>query len=114
MTDPTEAKKTTHVFDQILVESVYEVISDALGQRLTEELTHHLQAYIGLSNDEMQNDLASLFRSLRGSFGVQGDTLSKLIVKKMYQKADIPFYEIGTREWTEYVTELKNKLQHEG
>lgn len=107
-----EAEKTASAFDKILVESVREAISAALGRRLTEELTHYLEAYIGFSDEEMQNRLDALFTSLRSSFGLQGDALSKLIVKKLYQKAGIPFYEIAGREWIEYVGELKAKLQH--
>lgn len=82
-------------FNQILIESVHEAIAVVLGRHLTEELVQHLQSYLGISNDEMPTHIAELFASLRGSFGLVGDDLSKLIVKKMYIKAGIPFYEIG-------------------
>jgi len=97
-------------FTQILLESVNESISVALGRPITPELNHHLQAYIGLSVDEMQDNVDLLFSSLRDSFGIHGDDIRKMVVRRMYQKAGIPFYEVAGTHMIQYVHELKRKL----
>jgi len=97
-------------FTQILLESVNESISVALGLPITPELNHHLQAYIGLSVDEMQDNVDLLFSSLRDSFGIHGDDIRKMVVRRMYQKAGIPFYEVAGTHMIQYVHELKRKL----
>lgn len=97
-------------FTQILLESVNESISIALGRPITPELNHHLQAYIGLSDDEMGDNVDLLFSSLTDSFGIRGGDIRRMVVKRMYQKADIPFYEVAGTHMIQYVHELKRKL----
>lgn len=76
-------------FTQILLESVNESISVALGRPITPELNHHLQAYIGLSVDEMQDNVDLLFSSLRASFGRRGSDILTMIARRMYQKVTV-------------------------
>ena len=102
--------KSSTDFGQILLGSVNESISVALGQPITPELSHHLQAYLSLSVDEMQDNVDLLFSSLRDSFGIHGDDIRKMVVRRMYQKAGIPFYEVAGTHMIQYVHELKRKL----
>lgn len=94
-------------FNHMLLESVNETISIALGRPITEELSVRLQAYIGLTIEEMPNQIYRLFQSVSDSFGTAGDDLCKLIVKKMYQKAGVLFYEIAGKPMIQYIEELK-------
>src|SRR5208282_3930241 len=105
---PTPKSRTD--FGQILLESVNESISITLGRPITLELDHHLQAYLGLSVDEMEHDVDFLFSSLRDSFGMQGGDIRNMVVRRMYQKAGIPFYEVGGTLMIQYVHELKRIL----
>ena len=102
---PTPKSRTD--FGQILLESVNESISVALGRPITLELNHHLQAYIGLSVDKMEDNVDFLFSSLKDSFGTQGGDIRYMVVRRMYQKADIPFYEVAGTIMIQYVHELK-------
>jgi hypothetical protein len=97
-------------FTQILLESVNESISITLGRPITPELNHHLEAYIGLSDDEMEDNVDRLFSTLIDSFGLQGSDIRKMVVKRMYQKAGVPFYEVAGTHMIQYVHELKRKL----
>ena len=65
-------RKSRTDFTQILLESVNESISIVLGRPVGPELSHELQAYIGLSDDEMEDNVDRLFASLKDSFGLQG------------------------------------------
>lgn len=102
--------KSRSDFSQLLLESVDEAIAVALDRPITPELTHHLRAYIGISVDEIPNHIDLLFSSLRGSFGMRGDDLCKMVVRKMYEKAGVSFYEIGGQSMIRYVEELKARL----
>jgi hypothetical protein len=104
------APKSRTDFGQILLESVNEAIAVALGKPITPELTHHLQEYIGISADEIPYHIDLLFSSLRDSFGMRGDDLCKMVVRKMYEKAGVPFYEIAGQPMIHYVEELKTRL----
>jgi hypothetical protein len=97
-------------FSQILLESVNESISIALGRPITPELEYTLQAYIGLSVDEMQDNVDLLFSSLRDSFGIHGGDIRKMVVRRMYEKAGIPFYDVAGTHMIQYVHELKRML----
>jgi hypothetical protein len=110
MQDSDLAPKSRPDFSQILLESVNEAIAVALGKPVTPELSHHLQAYVGMSADEIPNHIDLLFSSLRDSFGTRGDDLCKTVVKKMYEKAGVHFFEIGGQPMIQYVEELKARL----
>jgi hypothetical protein len=97
-------------FNQILLESVNEAFTIALGRPITPELNHHLQAYIGLAADEMTSSVDVLFSTLSDSFGIHGGSVCKLVVKKMYEKAGVPFYEVAGTNMIQYVYELKRLL----
>lgn len=97
-------------FNEILFESVHEAFETALGKTVSEALALHLQKYLGISNDDLPNHLISLLTPLEYSYGLAGDTLGKTIVKRMYKKAGVPFYEVGTRPMLEYVQELRKKI----
>lgn len=97
-------------FNQIVFESVNEAISAVIDQLVTAELSRYLQAYIGVSVDEIPLHIDRLFSSLTNLFGTTGDDVCKMIVRKTYEKAGIPFYEIGGRLMIQYVEELKRML----
>ena len=41
---------------------------------------------------------------------MRGDDLCKMVVRKMYEKAGVSFYEIGGQSMIRYVEELKARL----
>jgi hypothetical protein len=97
-------------FNQILLESVDESIAFAMGQPISPALTYGLQTYIGLTIDEMTTQIDALFFAIGDSFGLRGDALCKMVVLKMYHKANIQFYEVGGIPMIQYVYDLKRKL----
>jgi len=96
-------------FDKILAESVDEAIATVLGREATPELEHYLQAFLGLSYRNIDT-IEILFSSLEREFGLYGSTVPKLIVKKMYAKANVPFYHVAGTPLIQYVYDLKRML----
>jgi hypothetical protein len=97
-------------FNELLVESVKETISEVLGARVTPAFWYHYQAHLGVTQEEMPYRLDTLFSALKGMFGVGGETLGRRIVKKLYAKAEVALDYTPDRPLTEYVEELKEFL----
>jgi len=108
MDDQQKARKRTD-FDKILVESVNESIAIVLGGKTSPELERHLQAFLSFSYGKIDN-LELLFSSLERTYGLFGSAVPELVVKKMYEKANVPFYEVAGTPLIQYVYDLKLKL----
>jgi hypothetical protein len=97
-------------FNVLLIDSVDEAISEVLGGRVTRAFWYHYQAFLGIDRDEMPDHLDKLFSSLKGMFGVGGETLGRAIIKKLYAKANIPLELKPDRPLTEYAVALRQIL----
>ena len=104
------AKKQRTDFNDLLIDSVDEAISEVLGPRVTSAFWYHYQAFLGITRDEMPYQLPTLFESLKGTFGAGGETLGRIVVKKLYAKANVPLNYDQNRPLLEYVEELKQTL----
>ena len=104
------AKKGRTDFNDLLVDSVDETISEVLGARVTRAFWYHYQAFLGITREEMPYRLDTLFASLKGTFGVGGETLGRMIVKKLYAKVNVPLELKPNHSLAEYVEELKQIL----
>jgi hypothetical protein len=96
-------------FDNILVESVDEAIAEVLGRKISPELEQYLQAFLGFSYRNIDN-IEVLFSSLTHTYGLFGSAVPKLVVKKMYEKAKVPFYEVAGTPMIQYVYDLRRNL----
>jgi hypothetical protein len=97
-------------FNELLVDSVSEAITEVLGARVTPAFWYHYQAFLGITREEMPYRLETLFTTLKGEFGIGGETLGRIIVKKLYAKVDVPLELKPDHTLTEYVEELKQIL----
>ena len=104
------ARKGRTEFNDLLIDSVDEAITDVLGSRVTSAFWYHYQAFLGITRDEMPYRLPTLFESLRGTFGVGGETLGRIVIRKLYVKAKVPLNYDPNRPSLEYVDELKQTL----
>ena len=108
-TEGQQKAKNRHDFDNMLVESVNEAIAKVLGRKTSPELERYLQAFLGFSYKKIDN-IEILFSSLEHAYGLFGSAVPKLVVQKMYEKAKIPFYEVGGTPMIQYVYDLKRDL----
>jgi hypothetical protein len=99
-------------FNDILVESIDETITDLLSRAVVDALYAHLQTFHSISRDEVPYRLDTLFTILEKIFGVRGSqTLTKTIAKRFYLKLGLEFTGNPSRTLLEYVDEAKIKLQ---
>lgn len=106
----TEVRRDRTDFNDLIVESVGETITEVLGARVTSAFWYHYQAFLGITREEMPDRLDTVFSSLKGTFGVGGETLGRRIVQKLYAKAGVPLNFVPDRPLTDYVEELKQLL----
>lgn len=104
------AKRHRTDFNDLLIASVEETISEILGARVTGAFWYHYQAFLGITREEMPYRLETLFQTLKGTFGVGGETLGRSIVRKLYSKAGVPLIYVPDRSLVDYVEELKQTL----
>ena len=109
----SSSRKGRTDFNDLLVESVKETISEVLGAKVTPAFWYHYQAHLGVTQDEMPYRLDTLFSALTGVFGVGGETLGRRIVQKLYAKAGVPLEYTPNRSFADYVEELKDSLAND-
>ena len=96
-------------FNQMFIKSVTETIASLLGRTVSGVFTYHMQTHVGISLDAVPNQSDAIFSALRNCFGASGDRVGKYVVKRLYQKADVPFVDDG-QTLIEYVETLEHKL----
>jgi hypothetical protein len=99
-------------FNDALVESIDETITELLSRTVVEALYAHLQTFHSISRDEVPYRLDTLFTSLEKIFGVRSSqTITKAIAKRFYLRLGLEFTANPSRTLLEYVDEAKVKLQ---
>lgn len=94
----------------MLIESVQETITDVLGASVIPAIWYHYQVFFSITRDKIPYRLDALFSSLKKTFGIGGETLGRIIIKKLYAKAEVPLNYVPQRPFTDYVEELKQIL----
>ena len=97
-------------FNELLIDAVDDVVTEILGKRGNSILWRHYQAFLGLTREEMPNQLPKLFSSLDSIFGVAGETVGERVIRKLYEKANVPLNYNSRRTPVEYAEELKEIL----
>jgi hypothetical protein len=99
-------------FNDALVESIEETITELFSGAVVEALYAHLETFHSISRDEVPYRLDTLFTSLEKIFGVRGSqAITRVIAKKFYPKLGLEFTDNSSRTLVEYVDEAKMKLQ---
>jgi hypothetical protein len=97
-------------FNTLLIDVVDEVVTEIFGTKSSSMFWHHYQAFLGITREEMPNQLPALFDSLRTIFGSAQQTLSEVIIRKLYEKANLPLNYSPKRPPAQYAEELKQIL----
>ncbi|HUK29445.1 MAG TPA: hypothetical protein VLV31_13555 [Candidatus Acidoferrales bacterium] len=77
-------------FNALLIDSVDEAVSEVMGAKTSSLFWRHFQAYLGMTREEMPNDLPKLFTSLQTVFGSGDYTVGEMVIRKLYAKANVP------------------------
>ena len=99
-------------FNDALVKSIDETITELLSRAVVDALYIHLQTIYSVSRDELPHRLDILSTALEKIFGPSSQTITKAIAKKFYLKLGLEFTANPNRTLLEYVEEAKVKLQN--
>jgi hypothetical protein len=106
----SEKREPQASFDDLLINSVDEAVSEILGPRITSMFWRHFQAYLGITREEMPSHISQLIRSLQEIFGTGGQTVGEIVIRKLYQKAGVSLNFSRNHPLAEYAEELKQIL----
>ena len=100
-------------FNEALVESIDETITDLLSRAVVDALYVRLQTNHSISRDEVPYRLDTLFAILEKILGVRSSqTITKAIAKKFCLKLGLEFTGNPSHTLLEYVDQAKMKLQN--
>jgi hypothetical protein len=99
-------------FNDVLVESVDETITDLLSRAVVDALYAHLQSFHHISRDEIPHRLDTLLTTLEKIFGASSQIITKTIARRFYFKLGLEFTGNPSHTLLEYVDEAKMKLQN--
>jgi hypothetical protein len=99
-------------FNDVLVESIDEAITDLLRRPVVDALYAHLQTFHSIARDEVPCRLDTLMTTLEKTFGSSARIITKAIARKFYLKLGLEFTDNPSHTLLEYVDEAKIKLQN--
>ena len=97
-------------FDQLLFDSFDEVLTEALGSKISSILWRQWSISLGINRENLSNHLPKLFESIRAVFGTGYRTVGELAIRRAYAKANLPLDYSSNRAPLEYARELKQIL----
>jgi len=106
-------QKSQGDFDTLLIDAVDEVVTEIFGTKSSSVFWCHYLAFLGISREEMPNQLPRLFNSLGTIFGVAQQTVGEFIIRKLYEKANVPLNYSPNRPPAQYAEELRQILTKE-
>ena len=108
--DSSETAKDQKGFDQLLSESVDEVLTEVLGSKASSMFWHQWSISLGINRENLSNHLPKLFESIQAVFGAGYRSVGELAIRRAYAKANLPLDYSWNRPVLEYAQELKQIL----
>ena len=98
-------------FNSALLEAIDESLGEVLGQRVLESLYSVLEKHYDVTREELPYRLDTAYKLLGEVFGIQATrTISKSIVRRLYEKVNLEFEDAAGLGLMEYVEMAKKKL----
>lgn len=106
----SDSKDRVGEFNRAVVEVARETISSVLGRTVWDAFARYLQNSTGLGVDEIPTHLEVVFSSIKNSFGIGGDVLTRRIVRSLYGRFGVSVSIAEGRPAEDYVEELKARF----
>jgi hypothetical protein len=107
-----ELRQPQLVFNNALVESIDETLTELLGRAVVDALYVHLQTFHSISRGRLPHELNTLLAVLERIFGILGaQTITNVIARKFYFKLGLKFTGNPSRTLLEYVDDARMKLE---
>jgi len=105
--------KGPNTLDDLLLESIDQVLSDLLGTKSREAVYDHLERNYSLAREKIPKDLDRFFALLEETFGKGSKTIGKAIIRKLFEKLGWEFGEIGGFDFFDYLEAVRARIARE-
>ncbi len=93
--------------DQLLLQSIDEVLLELLGRRARDAVYDHLERNQSLAKSEIPKHVNKFVQLLDETFGKGSKTICKSIIKRMYSKLEWKFSETQDYEFMDYLDAIR-------
>jgi hypothetical protein len=100
-------------FSEILLAAVEESLS-SLGNSPKQAILFHLEDSFKIKKEHIPENITEFAKALEKIFGPGALYLEKLIAKRLYEKLDLEFEDVDSRDFLECVDRVKKRLPHKG
>jgi hypothetical protein len=99
-------------FNDLLSETVDEAFS-CLGESPKQAIFFHLEKHFSIKQQEIPSNIEAFDGAIKKFFGVGATFLETLIVRRLYEKAGLPFQESPSKDsdFIEALVQLKQKIE---
>ena len=99
--------------DDLVLESVDEVLADLLGRKCKEAIYDHLERNYSIAREKIPKNLQKFFELLEETFGRGSKTIGKAVIRKLFEKLGWEFAEIGPFEFFDYLEAIRARIATE-
>jgi hypothetical protein len=99
--------------DDLVLESVDEVLADLLGRKCKEAIYDHLERNYSIDRENIPKNLQKFFELLEETFGRGSKTIGKAVIRKLFEKLGWEFGEVGPFEFFDYLNAIRARIARE-
>jgi hypothetical protein len=99
--------------DDLLAESVDEVLDGLFGRRAKEAIYDHMATHYSLAREEIPRSMDKFFKVTEKTFGEGSKTIYRSILKRLFKKLEWKFEEIPGFEFEDYLEAARARIARE-
>ncbi len=99
--------------DDLVLESLDEVLADLLGRKCREAIYDHLERNYSIAREKIPKNLQKFFQLLEETFGRGSKTIGKAVIRKLFEKLGWEFGEVGPFEFFDYLDAIRARIARE-
>src|SRR3990170_395002 len=101
---------TANSLDDLLLQCIDEVLADLLGRKPTEAVYDHLERNHSLARNQIPRHLSIFQGLLEEAFGKGSRTITRSIIKRMYDKLEWEFVDVPSFELEDYLEAIRARI----
>lgn len=99
--------------DDLVLESLDEVLADLLGKKCKEAIYDHLERNYSIAREKIPENLQKFFELLEETFGRGSKTIGNAVIRKLFEKLGWEFGEVGSFEFFDYLDAMRARIARE-
>jgi hypothetical protein len=104
---PYAPEITAKSLEDLLLQSIDEVLADLLGRQTREAIYDSLERNHYLARNDIPNDMDKFLGLLEETFGKGSKTIAKSITKRLYEKLEWNFTDVPGFQFADYMQTIR-------